>query len=64
MSSRNSKAEALVSHQLIVFLKMRGTEGAGANGPNQWNTFMMGKGTFTVFCRHVTEAVLSLREEF
>jgi len=48
----------------MVFLKMLGTEGAGANGPNQRTTFMIGKGTSTVFCRRVTEAILSLREEF
>jgi len=43
---------------------MLGMEGAGANGPNQRNTFMIDKGTSTVFSRRVTEAILSMREEF
>ena len=43
---------------------MIGTEGARANGPKQRNTFMIEKGSFTVFCCHVTDTILSLQGEF
>ena len=64
LEGRSGRPQTPVSHQLMVFLKMLGTEGSGANGPNQRNTFMIGKGTSVVFCRRVTEAILSLRDEF
>jgi len=60
---RSGRPQTPVSHQLMFFLKMLGTEGAGVNGPNQRNTFMIGKGTSTMFCRGVTQAILSMREE-
>jgi len=53
-----------VVNQLMGFCKCIGTEGDGANGPNQRNTFGIGKGSSDVFRRRVTTAILSLRDVY
>jgi len=61
LEGTRGKLQTPVANQLMVFLKHPGMEGNGASGPNQQNTFGIGKGLADVFCRHVTTAILSLR---
>ena len=64
LEGRNGRPQTPVVNQLMVFLKCVGTEGSGANGPNQRNTFEIGKGTSGVFCRRVIKAICSLRDRY
>jgi DDE superfamily endonuclease len=59
-----TKVMAPPEHQLMVFLKYVGTEGAGANNSNQRHTFGVGYGTAEVYRRRVTIALNSLADEY
>jgi hypothetical protein len=59
-----TKTMAPPEHQLMVFLKYVGTEGSGANGPNQRNTFGCGKGTSVDYRRRVTTALKALKKQY
>ena len=61
LEGKAGRPQTPVVNQLMVFCKYLGTEGDGANGPNQRNTFGIGKGSSDVFRRRVTTAILSLR---
>ena len=50
LEGKSGRPQTPVVNQLMVFLKYVGTEGSGANGPNQRNTFDIGKGTSGIFC--------------
>jgi DDE superfamily endonuclease len=52
------------AHQLMVFLKYVGTEGAGANNSNQRNTFGVGYGSALKYRRRVTAALCSLKDQY
>ena len=62
LEGKAGRPQTPVANQLMVFCKHIGTEGDGANGPNQCNTFGIGKGLSDVFHRCVTTAILSLRD--
>ena len=64
LEGKSGRPQTPVVNQLMIFLKHIGTEGSGANGPNQRNTFEIGEGTSGVFCRRVIKAICSLRERF
>jgi DDE superfamily endonuclease len=59
-----TKTMAPPEHQLMVFLKYIGTEGAGASNANQRQMFGVGYGTAALYRRRVTTAILSLREQY
>ena len=63
LEGKKGRPQTPVANQLMVFLKTIGTEGSGANGLNNRHTFLIGKGTTNVFCRRVTEAIMSMHEE-
>jgi len=60
LEGKAGRPQTPAANQLMVFCKHIGTEGDGANGPNQRNTFGIGKGSSDVFRRRVTTAILSL----
>ena len=64
LEGKAGRPQTPVANQLMVFCKYIGTEGDGANGPNQRNTFGIGKGSSDVFRRRVTTAILSLRDVY
>jgi len=51
LEGKCGRPQTPVVNQLMVFLKCVGTEGSGANDPNQRNTFEIGKGTSGIFCQ-------------
>jgi hypothetical protein len=52
------KSQAPVAHQLMVFLKFVGSEGAGSNNSNQRQTFSIVYGTAQLYRKRVTCAIL------
>jgi len=64
LEGKSGHPQAVVAHQLMVFLKAIVTEGTGADGPNQRNTFMIGKGSSNNPYGRVTEALFSLLGNF
>jgi len=64
IEGKSGRSQTPVVNQLMVFLKCVGMEGSGANGPNQHNTFDIGKGTSGLFCRRVIKAICALRDRF
>jgi len=64
LEGKVGRPQTPVANQLMVFLKYVGTEGNGASGRNQRNTFGIGKGSSDVFRRHVTTAILSRRSVY
>ena len=60
-NEKDGRPQGPVIHQLMVFLRYLGTEGSGANGPNQRNMFGIGKGTADVYRDRVMRAILTLR---
>ena len=63
-NQRNRRQQAPPAHQLLVFLKYVGTEGAGASNGNQRSTFAIGYGTATLYRERVTKALRSLSDEY
>ena len=63
-TTRRGRKQAPPSHQLMVFLKFVGTEGSGASNANQRHTFHIGYGTSEKYRKRVTQALLSLRDEY
>jgi len=61
---RKGRPQAPVVHQLMVFLKHIGTEGAGSNSQNQRQMFGIGQGTADVYRDRVMRAILKLRPTF
>jgi DDE superfamily endonuclease len=59
-----TKTMAPASHQLMVFLKYIGTEGAGSSNNNQRGTFGIGKGSADNYRQRVTLALKSLAKEY
>jgi len=58
---KKGRPQAPVVHQLMVFLKYIGTEGAGSNSRNQRHMFGIGQGTSDVYRDRVMNAILKLR---
>ena len=63
-NQRKRRQQAPPAHQLLVFLKYVGTEGAGASSANQRSTFGIGHGTANVYRERVTKALRSLSAEY
>jgi hypothetical protein len=61
---RRGRAQAPVSHQLMVFLKYLGTEGSGASNTNQRHTFGVAYGSAQKYRQRVTIAICSLKHEY
>lgn len=59
-----TKRMAPPEHQLMVFLKYIGTEGAGASNANQRQTFGVGYGSAHNYRKRVTAALRSLSDEY
>ena len=62
--TKRGRKQAPVAHQLMVFLKFLGTEGAGSSNANQRHMFAIGYGTSGVYRKRVLKAILSLRESY
>jgi DDE superfamily endonuclease len=62
--TKHGRKQAPVAHQLMVFLKFLGTEGAGGSNSNQRQVFAIGYGTSGVYRKRVMRAILSLREKY
>lgn len=60
----HKRQQAPPAHQLLVFLKYVGTEGAGASNGNQRSTFGIGYGTASLYREQVTKALWSLSNEY
>jgi len=60
-NTREGHPQAPVVHQLMVFLKCIGTEGAGSNSQNQRQMLGIGQGTSDVYRDRVMRAILKLR---
>jgi len=58
---KEGRPQAPVVHQLMVFLKHIGTEGAGSNSRNQRQMFGIGQGTSDIYRDQVMNAILKLR---
>ena len=61
---KEGRPQAPVVHQLMVFLKYIGTEGAGSNSRNQRQMFGIGQGTADVYRDRVMRAILKLRPTY
>lgn len=59
-----TKRMAPPQHQLMVFLKYIGTEGAGASNANQRSTFGVSYGAADLYRRRVTRALRDLSSEY
>ena len=64
LKGKAGRPQTAVANQLMVFCKHLGMESNGASGPNQRNTFGIGKGSSDVFRRRMTAAILSLRNVY
>jgi hypothetical protein len=53
-----------VIHQLMVFLKYVGTEGAGGSSPNQRSMFGIGQGTADLYRDRVMRAIMTLKSTY
>ena len=62
--SGHKRQQVPPAHQLMVFLKYVGTEGAGASNGNQRSTFGIGYGTASLYRDRVTKALWSLSKEY
>ena len=63
-NEKKGRPQAPVVHQLMVFLKYVGTEGAGSNSRNQRQMFGIGQGTADLFRDRVMRAILKLRPTY
>jgi DDE superfamily endonuclease len=63
-TSRRGRKQATVPHQLMVFLKIIGTQGDGASNYGQRNTFCIGYGSNPLICNRVVQAIISLEKEY
>jgi len=61
---RKGRPQAPAVHQLMVFLKHIGTEGAGSNSRNQRQMLGIGQGTADVCRDRVMRAILKLRPTY
>ena len=61
---KEGRPQAPAVHQLMVFLKYIGTEGAGSNSRNQRQMFGIGQGTADIYRDRVMRAILQLRSSF
>jgi DDE superfamily endonuclease len=63
-TGKRGRNQAPVAHQLMVFLKFLGTEGAGGSNANMRHVFAIGYGTAALYRKRVTKAILSLRKKY